>query len=70
MSCPKLRFAISFLDKLEKVTGISAFTRTADTNTSSNKVSLGNKITEISSFFVKLTNLETVLKPKNEICNV
>ncbi len=36
MSCPKLRLAISFLDKLECAIGASALTRTAETKTSSN----------------------------------
>ena len=43
MSCPKLRLAISFFDKLENVTGISAFARIAETKTSSKTVEIGCK---------------------------
>ena len=39
----KLRFAISFFDRLENVTGMSAFTRTAETKTSSKTVDVGSK---------------------------
>ncbi len=50
MSCPKLRFAISFFVKLEKVTGTFAFTRTAETRTSSKTVlPVCNSITYSSS---------------------
>jgi len=66
MSWPKLRFAISFFDKLENVTGISAFTRTADTKTSSNKVSLGDNSKLMKVSFVNDTSLLSVLYPKKD----
>ena len=63
MSCPKLRLAISFLDKFECVTGASAFTRIEDTKTSSNTSSSDINSIIISSSFCTTWLKYPVLKP-------